>query len=301
MRVGITGSSGFIGTALVNALVERGDDVVRFVRPGAEVSTTTIRWDPSRGLVDEGDLERAGGFDAVVHLAGAGIADKRWTASRKEEIGSSRARSTSLLVNTLKASKSGTKILVSGSAIGIYGDRGDEVLDETSSPGAGFLAGVCQAWENEASELADSGSTVALLRTGIVMGTTGGALAKQLPLFRWGLGGRLSSGHQWISPISLRDQIGAVLWIIDHDLSGPVNLVSPEPITNRDFTRILAHQMRRPALASVPAFALRLVLGAELVNEAVLASLRVKPGVLTNTGYPFREPNFTAIARDLLS
>ena len=146
---------------------------------------------------------------------------------QKEEIGSSRARSTSLLVNTLKASKSGTKILVSGSAIGIYGDRGDEVLDETSSPGAGFLAGVCQAWENEASELADSGSTVALLRTGIVMGTTGGALAKQLPLFRWGLGGRLSSGHQWISPISLRDQIGAVLWIIDHDLSGPVNLVVP--------------------------------------------------------------------------
>ncbi|MFZ1062031.1 MAG: TIGR01777 family oxidoreductase [Acidimicrobiales bacterium] len=300
MRVGVTGSSGFIGSALVRALADRGDEIVRFVRPGSPASGKTIRWDPSRGLVDEGDLAHVGGFDAVVHLAGAGIADKRWTSSRKKEIASSRSLSTSLLVRTLSTAQSGTAFLASGSAVGFYGNRGDESLDETSRPGTGFLANVCQDWEAEAVQLTDAGCDVGLLRTGIVMGTTGGALAKQLPLFRWGLGGRLASGRQWLSPISLRDNIGALLWIIDHRLSGPINLVAPEPITNRDFTKVLAHQLRRPAIATVPAPALRLVLGRELTDEAVLASQRVTPHVLMESGFAFHDPNFAAIARNLL-
>jgi uncharacterized protein (TIGR01777 family) len=250
--------------------------------------------------VDEGDLARAGTFDAVVHLAGAGIADRRWSKARKEEISLSRSQSTSLLVSVLKSSTSGTKVFASGSAIGVYGDRGDELLDETSNPGLGFLSGVCQEWEKEALQLTSAGTDVALLRTGIVMGTTGGALRKQLPLFRLGLGGRLSSGHQWVSPISLRDHIAAVLWIIEHRLHGPINLVAPEALTNSEFTKILAHQLHRPALASVPGPVLRLVLGSELANEAVLASLRVKPNILVNSGFTFRDANFPMIVRNLL-
>ena len=193
MRVGVTGSSGFIGSSVVAALVERGDHVIRFVRPDtAPQSGDAIRWDPSRGLVDEEDLRRVGGFDAVVNLAGAGIADRRWTPSRKDEIRRSRRDAATLLVRLLNDS-SGTPLLASASAIGIYGSRGDEVLDESSTKGDDYLASVCVEWEDATSPLEQSGTTVAHFRTGIVMSRRGGALKRQLPLFRLGLGGRSTS------------------------------------------------------------------------------------------------------------
>jgi uncharacterized protein (TIGR01777 family) len=291
VRVGVTGSSGFIGSAVVAALHERGDDVISFVRPsGHSTAETTVRWDPSRQLVDDGDLRRVGGFDAVVHLAGAGIADKRWTPARKQEILLSRTGSTSLLVSALESMSSGTAVLASGSAIGYYGPRGDEVLDESSVRGADFLSDVCVGWENAALALNERGSIVTLLRTGIVMSQHGGALKRQLPLFRLGLGGQLSTGQQWLSPISLRDEVRAILWVIDHKIAGPVNLVSPEPLRNSEFTKALAHGLHRPAFARVPAIALQLVLGGELASSAVLASQRVLPKVLADTGFSFDNP-----------
>jgi uncharacterized protein (TIGR01777 family) len=296
VRIGVTGSSGFIGAALVSALVERGDVVVRFVRPdGLAVAGEVVRWDPSRQLIDDGDLSRAGGFDAVVHLAGAGIAERRWTPARKAAIIDSRVASTSLLVSALGSLPSGTGVLASGSAIGYYGSRGDEVLDETSTIGDDFLAGVCDAWERAALTFSKDGSTTALLRTGIVMSQHGGALKKQVPLFRWGLGGPLSTGRQWLSPISLRDEVRAILWVLERRISGPVNLVSPESVPNSEFTKILAHQLHRPSLARVPAFALKLVLGGELTSGAVLASQRVVPKTLTESGFTFTDPTVQSI------
>ena len=296
MRVGVTGASGFIGSALVEALLERGDDVVRFVRPTSDaVRDGAVRWDPSKGDVDDGDLRQVGGLDAAVHLAGAGVGDHRWTESRKLEILTSRVQSTALLVRTLAELPGGVAVLASGSAIGYYGSRGAETLDESASSGHDFLADVCVRWEQAASTLRDRGTAKSFLRTGIVMSASGGALARQLPLFRLGLGGRLSSGQQWFSPISLRDQVRAILWVVDHQVDGPVNLVGPRPLTNREFTRELARQLHRPARATVPSFALRAALGRELADVAVLASQRVRPGVLLDGGFVFEHPDTTAI------
>lgn len=302
MRVGVTGSSGFLGSAIVEALEERGDEVVRFVRPATGYAPgTVVRWDPKAGEVDDGDLRRVGGFDAVVNLAGAGIADRRWTAERKRTVLTSRTESTDLLVRAISSTDTGTTILLSGSAIGFYGSRGAEPIDESALPGNDFLARVCIAWEAAASKLGERGAGVALLRTGIVMSTQGGALKKQLPLFRIGLGGELGSGHQWLSPISLMDEVRAVLWVIDHRSSGPINLTAPISITNADFTKELALQLHRPARFNVPAVALRLVLGAQLTEEAVLASQRVEPRALLESGFSFRHPDVAAILRATLS
>lgn len=301
MRVGVTGSSGFIGSSLVAALRERGDDVVRFVRPDSPGTTDdVIRWDPARGLVDDDDLRRVGRFDAVVNLAGAGIADRRWTSARQGEIRLSRIDATSLLVQLLTES-SGTEYLASGSAIGVYGSRGAETLDESSSVGNDVLARVCQDWEGATSALEGSGTIVAHVRTGIVMSARGGALKKQLPLFRFGVGGVLGSGAQWISPISLRDEVRAILWLLDTRSSGPFNLVAPAALTNRDFTRALARQVHRPALVRVPAWALRVALGADLVAGAVLASQRVTPTALRDGGFNFESPTIESILSSALS
>jgi uncharacterized protein (TIGR01777 family) len=295
MRVGVTGSSGFIGSALVAALVGRGDDVVRFVRPDSpHAGDKSIRWDPSRGLVDENDVRRVGAFDAVVNLAGAGIADRRWTDVRKEEIRRSRVDATTLLVQLLSGS-SGASFLASGSAIGIYGSCGEQSLDESSPVGDDFLARVCTEWEQATSPLEDSGTTVAHLRTGIVMSSKGGALKKQLPLFRLGLGGVIGSGRQWISPISLRDEVRAILWLIDTRPSGPFNLVAPSALTNRAFTDALARHMHRPARIGVPAWALRVALGSDLVEGAILASQRVVPTALSERGFEFENPSIQSI------
>lgn len=301
MRIGLTGSSGFIGSALVEALRERGDDVVRFVRPdSASVGERVIRWDPSRHTVDEQDLLRAGGFDAVVNLAGAGIGDKRWSDARKQEILRSRVDSTTLLVEALRSTSSGTSMLASGSAVGYYGSRDDEELNESSTPGDDFLADVCARWENATSALQGEGTTVATLRSGIVMSAKGGALKRQLPLFRLGVGGPMSSGRQWLSPISLVDEVRAILWIIDHAVSGPVNLTCPEPITNLQFSRELAKALHRPALMRVPALALEVVLGSQLTRGAVLASQRVVPRALSQMGFVFENHDARSIIGEVV-
>jgi hypothetical protein len=301
MQVGITGSSGFIGTALIKALHDRGDDVVRFVRPeSATDEGRVIRWDPSRRLIDEGDLSRAGGFDAVINLAGAGIGDKRWSTSRKQQILRSRVDSTTLLVEALRSMSTGTAVLASGSAIGYYGSRGDEVLDESSTPGNDFLAQACVQWENAASALLERGATVAILRTGITMGEGGGALKRQLPLFRLGVGGPLSTGKQWLSPISLVDEVRAILWIVDRRVSGPVNLTCPSPLTNSQFTRELAKSLHRPAVMRIPALALKVALGSQLTRDVVLASQRVVPLVLSEGGFVFNNPDLHAIISEVV-
>jgi hypothetical protein len=301
MRVGVTGSSGFIGSTLVAALHERGDDVIRFVRPESpRVNETSIRWDPSRGLVDENDLQRVGAFDAVVNLAGAGIADRRWTSARKEEIRRSRLDTTELLIRIL-AAEPGTAFLASGSAIGVYGSRGDESLDESSHIGDDFLARVCTQWEEATAPLELAGTTVAHLRTGIVMSSRGGSLKRQLPLFRFGLGGTLGSGAQWISPISLRDEVRAILWLLDTRPNGPFNLVAPAALTNRSFTSALALALRRPARLRIPSSALQVALGRDLVNEAVLASQRVVPTALVEGGFTFESANIESIISSALS
>ncbi len=301
MRVGVTGSSGFIGTALVTALRGRGDDVVPFVRPGAHASgAPAIRWDPSKDFVDERDLRSVGGFDAVVNLAGAGVGDRRWTLQRKKLVFDSRVASTRLLVEALSSLPNGAAYLASGSAIGVYGAHRREAVDESATLGDDFLADVCKAWEGAAMALTAKGAKVSLLRTGLVLDARGGVLKRQLPLFRFGLGGRLGDGEQVMSALSLTDEVAAILWSIDHQLEGPINLAAVA-VTNADFTSTLARALRRPTLAHVPAVALRLLLGAELADGVVLASQHVIAKVLRESGFAFSQPDLESIIRRALS
>jgi uncharacterized protein len=301
VRVGVTGSSGFIGSALVAALDERGDTVVRFVRPDSPKGPgEVIRWDPSKGLVDEEDLRANGGFDAVVNLAGVGIAERRWTSAQKESILRSRTDATTLL-STVLSESSGSTFLASGSAIGIYGSRDDESLDESSSVGSDFLAHVCVEWERATSALTAAGTSVAHLRTGIVMSRHGGALKRQLPLFQLGLGGPMGNGREWISPISLRDEVRAILWLLEKRASGPFNLVAPAALTNRAFSGALARALHRPARLRVPSSALRIVLGAELARATVLASQRVVPTALRESGFIFESPDIASLLSSALT
>ena len=302
MRVGVTGSTGFIGTALVHALRNRGDEVVRFVRPESTVrDERVVRWNPAAGDVDDADLRAVGGFDAVVNLAGAGVADRRWSDARKKTILESRVASTTLLVAALKSMANGTAHLASGSAIGVYGAHCDEPSSEDASPGDDFLASVCCAWEAAARSLSAEGSPVALVRTGIVMSAKGGVLNKQLPLFRVGLGGVLGTGRQWQSVISLDDEVRAIVWILDHRSHGPVNLVSPTPVTNREFTSALGRALHRPSALRVPPAALRIALGRELAMGAVLASQRVVPTALLDSGFTFLDRDLDAILASALA
>jgi uncharacterized protein (TIGR01777 family) len=288
MRVGVTGASGLIGRSLVAALNRRGDATTTFVRPSSTpTGASVVRWDPSRGDIDESDLRHVGELDAVVHLAGAGIGDRRWSPERRREILASRIDSTSLLVRALGELSQSEIFLASASAVGWYGSRGDEVLDESSPPGTGFLSDVCQQWEDATLALHRHGASIAHLRTGLVVSSRGGFVRKQLPLFRLGLGSRLSTGEQWMSPISLLDEVRAILWIIDHRIKGPVNLSAPQALTNAAFTKLLARQVRRPALFSVPRVALRGALGTAMADELLLASQRVTPKVLLESGFSF--------------
>ena len=290
-----------IGSALAAALNELGDEVVRFVRPDSpDTPDRIVRWDPNLNFIEEGDLERVGHLDAVVNLAGVGIGDQRWSPSRKREIQFSRVDATTLLVTAILTMSSRPAIVASGSAIGIYGSCDDDLLDESSLPGDDFLAEVCREWEEATLPLEEAGIAVAHLRTGIVMSAKGGALKRQLPLFRFGLGGRLASGRQWLSPISLRDEVRAILWILDERLTGPVNLVSPIPLRNKDFTKLLGQMVHRPALWWVPARALKIVLGKELTTGAVLASQRVIPMALLKSGFHFDNPGPASILRETL-
>jgi len=297
MDVAITGASGLIGRALAASLEGDGHAVRRIGRPRAESVPGFIAWDPATGTLDAHALD---GVDAVVHLAGEGIGDKRWSAEQKRVILDSRTRSTVLLTGTMAAMEAPPRRLLSGSAIGIYGDRGDEVLTETSERGDGFLADVCVAWEAAAEAAIDAGISTAFLRTGIVQTPAGGALAKLLPLFRLGLGGKMGSGRQWWSWITLRDEVAAIRWLLDHDLEGPVNLTAPNPVTNADFAKALGQALGRPSFLPVPAFGPRLLLGRELADGLLFDSARIQPAALLAGGYEFHDPEVTTGLRAAL-
>ena len=290
MRVAMTGASGLIGSALAGSLEADGHEVLRLVRPsGSSSGPGTAAWDPDAGTIDAAALE---GLDGVVHLAGAGIGDKRWTDARKQEVLESRTRGTGLLARTLTELDAPPPVLVSGSAIGFYGDRGDQVLTEADGPGGGFLANLVVAWEQAAQPARDAGIRTVLARTGIVLTPRGGALAKMLPLFRFGLGGPFGSGRQWMSWITLADEVAALRFLLTAgELEGPVNLTAPAPVTNRQFAKALGRALHRPALLPVPKFGPKIVVGGEMAEEMLFFSQRIAPAALTAAGHRFLHPD----------
>ncbi len=291
MRVAVTGSSGLIGSALVDSLECDGHDAVRLVRR-APRSAGEVRWDPPAGTIDAAALE---GIDAAVHLAGEGIGEKRWSAAQKQRILDSRVLGTDLLARTLADLDAGPAVLVSGSAIGWYGPRGDEVLTEHSPPGTGFLAEVARHWELATAAAEAAGIRVVHLRTGIVLSRRGGSLGRLLPLIRLGVGGPLGTGRQWWSWVSLDDEVGLIRHAIGTPtVRGPMNATAPEPARNADVIRALGRALHRPTVLPAPSFALRLVLGREMADEVVLAGQRVVPEVATETGYGFRHPDLAS-------
>jgi uncharacterized protein (TIGR01777 family) len=291
MRLVIAGSSGLIGTALVASLRKAGHEVIRLVRrkPGG---ADERRWDPPAGWIEPDALA---GADVVVNLCGTGIADRRWTAERKQALKDSRNAPTEVLAGAVAEHGVGT--LVNASAVGFYGDTGDAIVDETAPAGAGFLAALCQEWERATSAAAESGARVVRLRTGMVLSSHGGLLASIRPLFSLCLGGRLGDGHQYMPWISLADGVAAIRFAVEHDtLAGPVNVTGPAPVTNTEFTKALGDALHRPAPWAVPGFVLRIVLG-ELADEGALAGQRAVPRALERAGFQFRH----ASLRDALA
>lgn len=294
MRILATGSSGLVGAALVGALEQARHDVVRLVRRPAQQGEAS--WDPEEGRVDAEGIE---GCDAAFHLAGASLA-RRWTARQKSLILRSRARGTEVLCQALARLRRPPKVLVCASAVGIYGQRGAEPLDEQSPPGAGFLAEVCRAWEAAAEPARAAGIRVVHARMGLVLTPLGGALRKMLLPFRLGLGGRVGSGEQYWSWVSLLDAVAALQFSASTAAcSGPVNVVAPRPVIQREFARSLAHVLARPAVVPLPGFVVRLVLG-EQADELLLASTRALPRRLEQLGFTFRNPELEPALRELL-
>jgi uncharacterized protein (TIGR01777 family) len=296
MNILVSGSRGLIASALIPLLGRRGHRVIRLVRPPSVASADQIVWNPAAGEVDAPRLE---GIDAVIHLAGEPIPAIRWTADKKARISDSRVRSTRLLAETLAGLSRRPGVLLCASAVGYYGDRGDETLSEESPPGSTFLAGVCRDWEAAADPAREAGIRVVHLRNANVFAAGGGYLGPLLLLFRFGLGGRLGDGRQYLSWIAIDDWIEAVYHVLGMpSLRGPVNLTAPEPVTNREFTQTLARVLRRPAPFVAPALVLRLVMG-ELGGE-LLQSARMHPGKLVASGYVFRYPQLEGALRHLL-
>jgi hypothetical protein len=287
MRVLVSGSHGLIGTALVGTLRTRGDDVGRVVRPsaGAQPGSGDVSWDIEASTIATRAME---GADAVVHLAGASLA-RRWSPAYKARIRDSRVDGTTLLTTALAQLDPPPAVMVSGSAVGYYGDRGDEMLTEDSVAGTGFLAEAVEAWESATAPAENVGIRVVHLRTGIVQSAEGGALGTALPLFKLGLGGQLGPGRQYVSWISLADEVGAIIHSLTHDtVRGALNATAPNPVTNAEYTRVLGAAVGRPTLLRVPTFALSTALGSEMARETILASQRVRPTRLEATGYEFR-------------
>lgn len=295
MQVAITGASGLIGSALSSALRAADHEVVEVTRRAA--GPGQIGWDPAAGSIDANGFA---GLDAVVHLAGEGIAEKRWTDEQKRRIRDSREQGTALLADALAGLQHPPRVLLSGSAVGWYGDRGDEVLTEESARGTGFLSDVCEAWETATAPAGEAGIRVTHLRTGIVLSANGGALAKQLPLFKIGLGGRIGSGQQYWPWISMDDEVGAISWLLSNDVAGPVNLTGPEPVTNREFTAALGAVLGRPTVLPVPRVGPRFLLGRELADNLLYTSARVVPHVMQDRGYVFQHTDVEAALRGVL-
>ena len=297
MKIAITGASGLIGSALARSLVADGHTVVPVVRRTVGLAEAAISWDPQAGAIDAAGFT---GVDGVVHLAGAGIGDHRWNDAYKREVLESRTKGTELLARTLAGLESPPAALVSGSAIGIYGDTGDTAVDESAPHARDFLASVCTQWEAAAAPAVDAGIRTTFLRTGIVLSPDGGALAKLLPLFRLGAGGRMGSGRQWWSWISLADEIAVISWLLDNEVSGPVNATAPEPVTNAEMTKVLGSVLHRPTLVPVPSFGPKILLGGELAQALLFTSQRVMPKVLTDHGFIFANPTLESALRAML-
>jgi uncharacterized protein (TIGR01777 family) len=302
MKVALTGSHGLIARHLTPVLRSRGDVVVAVRRdataPAGRDDDGTIRWDPAGGRID---ADSFADVDAVIHLAGVGIGDRRWNPAHKAAVLDSRVAGTTLLADALASLGGGPRSLLSASATGYYGDRDDELLTEASPSGSGFLAEVCRKWEDATTAAVESGIRTVHLRTGLVQATDGGALKTSLPIFKLGLGARFGRGRQWWSWISIDDEIGAILHTLDNDgIAGPVNLTAPQPVTNATYTRLLGRVLGRPAVLPAPAIALKLALGAEMATELLLSSQRAEPSVLERTGYTWKHPDLESALRALL-
>lgn len=296
MHILISGASGLIGTRLSAHLEHTGHRVTRLVRRPA--AANEISWDPAKNQLNQADIED---IDAVVHLSGAGIGSKRWTNSYKKEILESRTLSTELLARTISSLDKKPSVFLSGSAIGIYGARDDAVLDETSAIGTSFLADVCKQWESAATPATSAGIRTVFLRTGIVLTPMGGALKKQLPLFKLGLGGKFGRGTQWQSWITLDDEVRAIEFLLTAPVFGAVNLTAPNPVTNAEFTSILARVLHRPTLLPMPSFGPKLLLGGELADSLLFTGQRVIPSVLSANGFKFTHAHLEEALRSLLN
>ena len=293
-RILVSGVSGPIGAALLPPLKSRGYEVTRLVR-GAAQSHDQISWDPAKPIAPES----VSGFDAVIHLAGESIVG-RWTEEKKAKIRSSRVTGTTALAQALAQAKEKPQVFASSSAIGYYGDRGSEVLNESSAPGEGFLSDVCREWEAATHDAVSAGIRTVSMRTGVVLSREGGALAKMLTPFKMGAGGKIGSGQQWMSWIDVQDMVGAIHHILKSDLlQGPVNMVAPRPVTNEEFTRTLASVLARPAIFPMPAFVVKLAFG-EMGETVLLGSQRVEPTQLVMSGYPFRFSSLRASLENIL-
>ncbi|MFT5204391.1 MAG: hypothetical protein ACI9C1_003799 [Candidatus Aldehydirespiratoraceae bacterium] len=297
MRVLVSGSTGLVGSALVAGLTQAGHEPVRLVRKTIPDDLPTARWDPANGHFDDDGLD---GIDAVIHLAGEGIAEKRWSPSQKARILDSRVAGTTLLAERIAAASTPPAVMISGSAIGFYGDQGDAAVDESSAAGTGFLADVVGAWESATAVVNDPPTRLVHLRTGIVLSSEGGALATQLPFFKMGIGGRIGDGKQWLSWISIADMVGAMIWLLDAPVRGPVNLCAPNPVTNAEFTKTLGRVLHRPTLLPIPKPALWARLGRELTQALLYTSQRVTPSVLTDHGYTFEHSDLEQALRAVL-
>jgi uncharacterized protein len=296
MKILMSGASGLVGAALSAMLRAEGHTIARLVRPGGAASDGDVRWDPASAMIDTAAMEDS---DAVVHLSGAGIADGRWSTARKAMLRSSRVDSTRLLVDALAQLRQKPRVLVCASATGYYGNRGDEVLTEANEPGTDFLARLARDWEAEAKRASAAGIRTVMLRFGIILDAHGGALPKMLLPFRFGIGGRMGSGRQWMPWIALEDAAEiARAAIVDERFAGPLNTVAPNPVRNAEFTRIAAHVLRRPAIFVVPAFALRAALG-EMAGPLLLASTRAIPERLKALEYAFRYTELEAALRTI--
>ncbi|MEO6652350.1 MAG: TIGR01777 family oxidoreductase [Ilumatobacteraceae bacterium] len=297
MHIGITGASGLIGSALTTHLRAAGHEVSALVRDTP--STGQIGWDPQNGKLDPSALEP---LDAIVHLAGAGIGDHRWTDEYKQTLMDSRVQGTTLIAESMAGLGAvGPQTLISGSAIGFYGARGDDLIDESSTSGDGFLAEICRQWEAATAPAETAGIRVAHIRTGIVLSEDGGALAKMLPLFKFGLGGRFGRGDQWMSWISISDEVRAITHLLTADLEGAINLTAPNPVRNREFAETLGDVLSRPTLLPVPEFGPKLLLGSELADALLFDGQRVEPTVLqADDSFSFEHPDLRSALRSVL-